>query len=114
MSIDQAAFNEFISKRAIELKGQITFEKSQLDAHSVKRGLRNKDGTGVMAGITRIGSTQGDYMRDGDKTAMEGRLYYRGINVSDIVSGFLSEERPGYEETAYLLIFGKLPSKSEL
>ena len=114
MAKDQAAFNEFINNRADELIGQITFEKSQLEAHSVKRGLRNKDGTGVMAGVTRIGSTQGYYIRDGEKTAIEGRLYYRGINVSDIVNGFLSEERPGYEETAYLLILGKLPSKSEL
>jgi citrate synthase len=53
-------------------------------------------------------------MRDGEKRAMEGKLYYRGIDVADIVDGFLTDERPGFEETAYLLILGKLPCKSEL
>jgi len=67
-----------------------------------------------MAGVTRIGSTQGYYMRDGEKTAMEGKLYYRGIDVADIVNGFLKDGRPGFEETAYLLILGKLPNKAEL
>jgi len=67
-----------------------------------------------MAGVTRIGSTQGYYMRDGEKTAMEGKLYYRGIDVEDIVNGFLKEGRSGFEETAYLLILGKLPNMAEL
>ena len=114
MQIDREGRNEFIAKRADELLSRITIDRSYFEKHDVKRGLRNQDGTGVMAGVTRIGSTQGYYMRDGEKTAMEGKLYYRGIDVAEIVSGFLRDDRPGFEETAYLLIFGKLPNKTEL
>ena len=106
--------NEFIGKHAGEVLEHISIDRSYFEKHDVKRGLRNQDGTGVMAGVTRIGSTQGYYMRDGEKTAMEGKLYYRGIDVADIVNGFLSDGRPGFEETAYLLILGKLPDKAEL
>jgi citrate synthase len=114
MSKKQTTSKEFIKKHAEELISQITFDKSAFDLHAVKRGLRNQDGTGVMAGVTRIGSTQGYYMRDGEKTAMEGKLYYRGIDVADIVDGFLNEGRYGFEETAYLLILGNLPNAEEL
>ena len=114
MSLTNTASREFISRSAAELMTHISFDKSQFEKHGVKRGLRNQDGTGVMAGITRIGSTQGYYMRDGEKTAMEGKLYYRGIDVEDIVKGFINEGRPGFEETAYLLILGKLPDRAEL
>jgi len=114
MSVEQTVYREFIGKRADALLDQIIIDKSFFIQNDVKRGLRNADGTGVMAGVTRIGSTQGYYMRDGEKTAMEGELYYRGINVEDIVKGFLKDERPGFEETAYLLILGKLPNKPEL
>jgi len=114
MSVEQTHYQEFINKHADALLGQIKVDKKQPALHDVKWGLRNADGTGVMAGVTRIGSTQGYYMRDGVKTAMEGELYYRGINVENIVDGFLKDDRPGFEETAYLLILGKLPNKSEL
>ena len=114
MSINTATSNEFVTKRAKELMQHITIDKSIYIKHDVKHGLRNNDGTGVMAGVTRIGSTQGYYMRDGEKTAMEGKLYYRGIDVEEIVEGFIAENRPGFEETAYLLIFGKLPEKDTL
>jgi len=114
MSAEQAHYKEFIGKRADALLGQIRIDKSFFIQNDVKRGLRNADGTGVMAGVSRIGSTQGYYMRDGEKTAMEGKLYYRGIDVADIVDGFLKDGRHGFEETAYLLILGKLPNKTEL
>ena len=114
MSTDWTTSVDFISKRAEELLDHISIERSYFEKNDVKRGLRNRDGTGVMAGVTRIGSTQGYYMRDGEKTAMEGKLYYRGIDVADIVDGFLSEGRSGFEETAYLLILGRLPDKAGL
>ena len=114
MAVEQAVYQEFINKHADALLWQIKVDKKQPELHDVKWGLRNADGTGVMAGVTRIGSTQGYYMRDGVKTAMEGELYYRGINVENIVDGFLTDDRPGFEETAYLLILGKLPNKAEL
>ncbi len=80
----------------------------------VKRGLRNADGTGVMAGITQIGNVRGYFMQDGEKMPMPGQLFYRGINVEDLISGFMSEGRFGFEETAYLLLFGSLPTKDQL
>lgn len=82
--------------------------------YEVKRGLRNADGTGIMAGVTRIGNVQGYYIQDGERVPIEGRLIYRGINVADLISGFVSEGRFGFEETAYLLLFGTLPTKSQL
>ena len=80
----------------------------------VKRGLRNADGTGVVAGVTQIGNVRGYYMQDGEKIPMEGQLFYRGIEIGDIIAGFRGENRFGFEETAYLLLFGKLPKQEEL
>ena len=81
---------------------------------SVKRGLRNSDGTGVLAGVTGIGSVQGYMMLDGEPIAMPGRLYYRGINVVDIVSAHMEDGTFGFEEVAYLLLLGKLPTRAQL
>lgn len=80
----------------------------------VKRGLRNQDGTGVVAGVTQIGNVRGYYIQDGEKVSMEGQLFYRGINVADLIAGFQAEDRFGFAETAYLLLLGHLPSKTEL
>ena len=84
------------------------------EKYSVKRGLRNPDGTGVMAGITRIGSVQGYVMQDGEKMPAEGQLIYRGYDVKDLIEGFIGEGRFGYEETAFLLLFGELPDRDQL
>jgi len=81
---------------------------------NVKRGLRNADGTGVLVGLTEIGDVHGYIMDEGDKIPVEGRLRYRGIDVVDLVRGFQDEKRFGFEETAFLLIFGSLPHQSEL
>ena len=80
----------------------------------VKRGLRNADGTGVMAGVTQIGNVLGYYVQDGERNPMEGKLIYRGIDVAELISGFMSEDRFGFEETAYLLLFGALPTAGQL
>ena len=96
------------------------FEKyTQIDPHyyekyAVKRGLRNQDGTGVMAGITQIGNVKGYIMEDGEKVPAPGRLLYRGIDVEELIRGFTDEGRFGYEETAYLLMLGSLPTQAEL
>ncbi|MBN2851089.1 MAG: citrate synthase, partial [Erysipelotrichaceae bacterium] len=82
--------------------------------HNVKRGLRNANGTGVLVGITKVGAVIGYEKIDGVKVPCEGRLYYRGINLFDIVKGFQSEKRTGFEETVYLLLFGVLPNEEEL
>jgi citrate synthase len=79
----------------------------------VKRGLRNADGTGVMAGYTQVGNVQGYTIIDGEKMPMEGHLYYRGYDIEDLIQGFYSQGRFGFEEVAYLLLFGQLPTKDQ-
>jgi citrate synthase len=80
----------------------------------VKRGLRNKDGTGVLVGLTNIGDVVGYKKEDGKVVAIPGRLLYSGIDIEDIAIGFLREDRHGFDETVYLLLTGHLPNKQEL
>lgn len=82
--------------------------------YNVKIGLRNADGTGVLAGFTSIGEVHGYVMDEGNKSPIPGKLRYRGIDIEDIVEACLAEERYGFEETAFLLMFGFLPSKELL
>jgi citrate synthase len=80
----------------------------------VKRGLRNSDGTGVMAGLTKISSVDGYYIDDGERVPKEGHLYFRGVDMADIVANCKEENRFGFEEVAWLLIFGSLPTERQL
>ena len=83
--------------------------------YDVKRGLRDINGNGVVAGLTEVSRIKAkDKDADGNEIPCEGQLYYRGINVRNIVKGFLDDDRPGFEETVYLLLFSKLPNKEEL
>lgn len=82
--------------------------------YDVKRGLRNADGTGVLAGLTSIGEVHGYVIDEGVKSPVEGKLRYRGIDVEDIVAHCRAENRFGFEETAFLLMFGFLPSNELL
>ncbi|MBR5060489.1 MAG: citrate/2-methylcitrate synthase [Clostridia bacterium] len=82
--------------------------------YNVKRGLRNADGTGVVVGMTRVGDVRGYHTEDGEKIPDEGRLYFRGYDVYDIVKNVAAEGRFGYEECCYLLLTGRLPDASEL
>ena len=84
------------------------------DRYDIKRGLRNANGTGVLVGLTEIGNVDGYDIVDGVKIPKEGRLYYRGIDLFDLVDGFQTERRRGFEETTFLLLFGKLPTEEEL
>ena len=70
---------------------------SQFRSYNIKRGLRNSDGTGVLAGVTGIGSVQGYMMLDGDPIPMPGRLYYRGIDIREIIEAHVSSGRFGFE-----------------
>lgn len=79
----------------------------------IKKGLRNSDGSGVLVGTTAIGSVQGYMMEDGQRVPVEGKLYYRGINALDIIKAHRQANTFGYEEVAYLLLFGKLPRRDE-
>lgn len=101
------------------LAGEIVETKNRFapgvyDKYNVKRGLRNEDGSGVLVGLTEIGEVHAYVFDEGEKVPVEGRLVYRGIDVYDLVNGFISENRFGFEECAYLLIFGDLPSQNEL
>ncbi|MDR0249016.1 MAG: citrate/2-methylcitrate synthase [Oscillospiraceae bacterium] len=82
--------------------------------YQVNRGLRDINGNGVLAGLTNISQVTAKKIVDGVETPMDGKLYYQGIDVEEIVAGFLKEKRFGFEETVYLLLFGHLPKKSEL
>jgi citrate synthase len=82
--------------------------------YSVKRGLRNEDGTGVLVGLTEIGDVHGYIIDEGEIVPVDGRLEYRGINILDITRGFQAEKRHGFEEVCYLLLFGTLPNQQQL
>ena len=83
--------------------------------HHVYRGLRDMSGNGVVTGLTEISRIKAkEILPDGSETPCDGQLFYRGINVRDLVSGFMRERRFGFEETAYLLLFSELPDKNEL
>ena len=84
------------------------------ERYDIKRGLRNQDGTGVMAGITRICNVHGYLINEGEKEPIDGELIYRGIDVKEIVESCNKEERFGYEEVVYLLLFGTLPTRTQL
>ena len=83
------------------------------DRYPVKKGLRNADGTGVMAGLTTVCTVEGYYIDDGERVPKEGRLIFRGVNFEDFVDGCRAENRFGYEELVYLLLFGSLPDRGE-
>lgn len=92
-----------------------TIEPEQYIKFDVKRGLRDVNGKGVVAGLTAISEINSfENLPDGTRIPKDGELFYRGININDLVNGFLSDDRFGFEETIYLLLFGQLPSKGEL
>ena len=89
-------------------------DPSKYERYKVKRGLRNSDGTGVLAGLTKICNVHGYVMDEGEKAPIDGQLIYRGINVNDIIAGCTAEGRYGFEETVWLLLFGSLPTQEQL
>ena len=82
--------------------------------YDVKRGLRDLNGKGVLAGLTNISDVRATKLVDGVSVPDHGRLFYRGYNVKDLVEGFTRDERFGFEEITYLLLFAKLPTEKEL
>lgn len=97
-----------------ELKKYSAIDPEYFDRFEVKRGLRNRDGSGVMAGLTKVCSVEGYHIEDGERKPVEGHLTYRGIDVNDLVNGCVAENRFGYEEVVWLLLFGSLPTKEQL
>lgn len=103
----------------LEALTEICKEHSKMDVslygkYDVKRGLRDLNGKGVLAGLTQISNIVSKKLVDGEEIPCEGELYYRGINVEKLTKGFLDDKRFGFEEATYLLLFGKLPNQKEL
>ena len=104
----------WLKKHADRIREADKIDPSLYARYGVKRGLRNEDGSGVLVGLTTIGNVHGYVINEGEKQSIEGELYYRGINVRDIATAGRREHRFGYEETAYLLLFGELPTARQL
>lgn len=105
---------EWLKAKTEKIKKVDAIDPALYRKYGVKRGLRNEDGSGVLVGLTTIGNVHGYVMNEGEKYPVDGDLYYRGINVKDMVAADRREHRFGYEEAAYLLLFGELPSMREL
>lgn len=108
-----------ISRDRIPEYSQLCRQNSHIDPelyekYDVKRGLRDISGKGVLAGLTRIAEVKSYTIDDGDMIPCEGKLYYRGVDIEDIVKGFVRDNRFGFEEVTYLLLFGRLPTKQQL
>jgi len=106
--------NRLVSQLEPSVRKSCQIDSGLFEQFDVKRGLRNSDGSGVLVGMTNISQVIGYDKKDGKVVAIPGRLTYRGIEIEDIVSGFLNEGRHGFDETVFLLLTGTLPTKEEL
>jgi citrate synthase len=106
--------DNFFAKLEESVRASCHIETELFEEFEVKRGLRNKDGTGVLVGLTNIGDVVGYKKEDGKVVAIPGKLLYRGIDIEDIAKGFQKEDRHGFDETVFLLLAGHLPNKEEL
>lgn len=107
-------FNKYINVILEQHKNFSEIPKHYYGEYNVKRGLRNADGTGVLAGLTGVGEVHGYVLDEGSKAPIEGQLRYRGISIDDIVASCEKEDRFGFEEVIFLLMFGSLPKRAEL
>ncbi len=105
LSIEQLAGN---------LSEHTVFDNELYTKYNVKRGLRNSDGTGVLAGITRVSNVHGYVINEYERVPCEGELFYRGINVNDIIAATDRNDSFGYAEASWLLLLGSLPNQKEL
>ena len=113
--VTAARAQELFEKNAEQLRKNDYIESELYVKNNVKRGLRNSNGTGVLVGLTKIGEVIGyDVDEKKNKIPVEGKLYYRGYSIEDLVNSYIEEERFGFEEITYLLILGSLPTRSEL
>ncbi len=104
-----------IYKLAEEMRESTKIDPDLFGKYQVKRGLRNEDGSGVLVGLTRIGNVVGyEKTSEGVIKPIPGKLYYRGLDVEDIVNGVIADKRYGFEEVAYLMLSGSLPDAEQL
>lgn len=115
MNTNFSEITPYIQKMAAMANAGNHIEPAMYYEHDVKKGLRDLNGNGVVAGLTEVSYIKAKTKdADGNTVPCEGELYYRGVNIRDIVSGFRKQDRPGYEETAFLLLFSRLPNQQEL
>lgn len=103
-----------VKRLAEKRQGMPKINPELYDKYEVKRGLRYKSGRGVLTGLTEIGEVKSYTIDDGEMIPCQGKLYYHGVDIEQIVEGFTKDGRFGFEEVIYLLIFGEQPSKAEL
>ncbi|MCL2071297.1 MAG: citrate/2-methylcitrate synthase [Oscillospiraceae bacterium] len=103
-----------ISEYSDICKGNLLIDPSLYAKYDVKRGLRDVSGKGVLAGLTKIAEVKSYTIDDGEMIPCEGKLYYHGYDIEELVKGFSSDNRMGFEECTYLLLFGDLPDKEQL
>lgn len=108
-------FSYYIAEKAAICEKNCRIDQKLYEEYGVKKGLRDKNGTGVLAGLTNISHIQAyDVDEEGNRVPCDGKLLYRGYDVTQLVRGFVQEKRYGFEETTYLLLFGRLPDRAEL
>lgn len=114
MTLKKEDVRGFTEKYSKVCKKNDSVEKDLFTEYGVKRGLRDLNGKGVVTGITNISRIESSEIVDGKTVPCPGKLYYRGYHIQELVKGFMEEGRYGFEEIAYLLVFGELPSKESL
>lgn len=114
MTVTREDLREFTEKYSKICKSNDSIDKQLFAEYGVKRGLRDLNGKGVLTGITNISRVESTKMVNGESVPCEGKLYFRGYKIQDLVQGFMKEGRFGFEEVAYLLLFGTLPTETEL
>ena len=105
---------EKLKAYAEEIEKSTRIDKEIYEKYSIKRGLRNKNGTGVLVGVTKVGDVCGYEIKAREKIPAKGELYYRGYPLTSLVSDIEGTNRLGFEEIIYLLLFDKLPTRTEL
>ena len=106
--------NDWLHKMASVCEAKSTIDSTLFQKYEVKRGLRDLNGRGVLTGLTEISEIRSYKMEDDEMVPCDGKLYYQGIDIEEIIDGFLTGKRFGYGEVVYLLLFGKLPNSHEL
>ncbi len=114
MERNEKIMQEYASALGSRVRQEYSIDEEYYANQSIKRGLRNEDGTGVLVGLSRVGSVQGYVIEDGLRQPAPGQLYYRGIALTDIVETHQKNKTFGFEEVAYLLLLGYLPTPGEL
>ncbi|MCX4364027.1 MAG: citrate synthase, partial [Clostridia bacterium] len=114
MALKDVETGRYISNLSEKCLANSVIEPELFIQHKVNKGLRDQKGKGVLTGLTNISDVIAKKVVNGEEIPCEGKLYYRGYNINDLCADFLSNDRYGFEEVVYLLLFGELPDDKEL